>query len=89
LPVLEAMQCGTCVISSRDPAIAEVAGNSAIATDSAASMTQAMKQLLSNPEMRSEYRERSLRRARDFSWARTARMTHDVYLEAIARFGRS
>ena len=30
LPVLEAMQCGAVVIASRDPAIAEVAGDAAI-----------------------------------------------------------
>ena len=30
LPVLEAMQCGACVITSRDPAITEVAGGAAL-----------------------------------------------------------
>jgi glycosyltransferase involved in cell wall biosynthesis len=89
LPVAEAMQCGTCVITSRDPAVLEVAGSAAIPIEGVTSLVQAMKELLRNPSMRSEYRERSLRRAADFSWTNTARLTHDVYLEAIARFGRS
>jgi hypothetical protein len=34
-----------------------------------------------------ERRRLSLERAREFSWDRTARLTHDVYLEARRRFG--
>ena len=51
LPVLEAMQCGALVITSRDPAIQEVAGDAAIlveATD-VRGLAQAMKRLLSKP----------------------------------------
>jgi glycosyltransferase involved in cell wall biosynthesis len=88
LPVAEAMQCGTCVITSRDPAVLEVAGDAAISGDGVKSLVHAMNELLRNSDMQHEYRERSLRRATCFSWANTARLTHDVYLEAIARFGR-
>lgn len=89
LPVLEAMQCGTCVITSRDPAVNEVAGDAAIACDGAAVMASAMRELLGNEGMQREYRERSLRRAAQFSWDSTAKMTRQLYTEAIARFGRN
>ena len=35
LPVLEAMQCGACVIISRDAALREVAGDAAVSLDGA------------------------------------------------------
>jgi alpha-1,3-rhamnosyl/mannosyltransferase len=89
LPVLEGMQCGTCVIISRDPSLNEVAGDAAIACDGVAAMTLAMRELLTNEGMRREYRERSLRRAAAFSWEATAKMTRELYREAIARFGRN
>ena len=86
LPVLEAMQCGACVIASR--AVTEAAGDAAVYAETAAEFAQAMLNAARDPAWRAEWRERSLRRAREFSWERTARMTHDVYLEARRRFGR-
>jgi glycosyltransferase involved in cell wall biosynthesis len=74
LPVLEAMQCGTTVITSRDPAIVEVSGGAAIhveATDVRA-LTEAMA-------ARPQRREESLKRAALFSWPATARKTREVY----------
>jgi glycosyltransferase involved in cell wall biosynthesis len=88
LPVLEAMQCGAPVIISRDPALTEVAGGAALPVSNAAELASVMRSLLANPTLRNEHSARSLVRARSFSWGATARMTHDVYLEAIARFGR-
>lgn len=87
LPVLEAMQCGAPVIVSKDPAVTEVAGGAALAVTDAAEMVTAMQSLLRDPALRAEKSARSLARTRDFSWAKTARLTHDVYREAVARFG--
>jgi glycosyltransferase involved in cell wall biosynthesis len=88
LPVLEAMQCGAPVIISRDRALTEVAGGAAMPVSNAAELVSAMRSLLADPSLRAEHSARSLVRARSFSWGATARMTHDVYREAIARFGR-
>jgi glycosyltransferase involved in cell wall biosynthesis len=88
LPVLEAMQCGAPVIISRDPALTEVAGGAALTVANAGEMCAAMRSLLADPALCAEHSARSLVRARSFSWGATARMTHDVYREAIARFGR-
>ena len=89
LPVLEAMQCGACVITSRDPAITEVAGGAALQAAGAAELSCALREVAAHPESAQPYRDRALRRAAEFSWERTARRTHDVYKEAIARFGAS
>jgi hypothetical protein len=47
-----------------------------------------MKSLLRDPALRAQFSAQSLGRARAFSWAATAHLTREVYLEAIARFGR-
>jgi glycosyltransferase involved in cell wall biosynthesis len=85
LPVLEAMQCGAPVIASR--AVEEAAGDAAIYADTAPEMAKAMADLASLPELAAATRQRSLARAREFSWERSARLTRQVYEEAKARFG--
>jgi len=86
LPVLEAMQCGTCVIASH--AVAEAAGDAAIYADTGDDLARAMRQIAANPDHAATARTRSLARAREFSWERTARHTHQVYEEARKRFGK-
>jgi glycosyltransferase involved in cell wall biosynthesis len=83
LPVLEAMQCGACVITSRDPAITEVAAGAALQAGSHTELVRAMLDIAAHPEWADLWRERGLRRASDFSWRRTARLTHEVYEEAL------
>ncbi|MGE5569447.1 MAG: glycosyltransferase family 4 protein [Rhodospirillales bacterium] len=87
LPVLEAMQCGAAVITSRDPAISEVAGGAAIQIDARKprEWAEALKAAATRPEWISGLRAASLARARQFSWNRTARLTREVYMEAIRR----
>jgi glycosyltransferase involved in cell wall biosynthesis len=46
----------------------------------------AMKLAFENPLWRARQRERSLERARNFSWSLTARRTREVYVEARRRF---
>ena len=86
LPVLEAMQCGALVITSRDPAISEVASGAAVQAGSVAEMVEAMRCAVEQPEWVAGWRAKSLRRAREFSWSRTARLTREVYEAAIERF---
>jgi glycosyltransferase involved in cell wall biosynthesis len=85
LPVLEAMQCGACVIASH--AVVEAAGDAAVYAESPQELARAMSEAAARPEWRTELRARSVARAREFSWERTARMTHEVYEEARRRFG--
>jgi len=86
LPVLEAMQCGAPVIASS--AVAEAAGDAALYADDHDSIIDAMTTVAQHPESRAEWRAKSLARASQFSWERTARLTHDIYLEAMKRFGK-
>lgn len=74
LPVLEAMQCGATVITSRDPAIMEVAGDAAILVDATdvRALAEAMR-------ARPVLREKALRQAALFSWTTTAQRTREVY----------
>ena len=86
LPVLEAMQCGSMVITSRDPAIREVAGEGALQLEIGheAAWVEAMISAMAQP-VRALWRERGLRRAAEFSWDQTARRTREVYVEALRR----
>ena len=87
LPVLEAMGCGAPVITSCDRAISEVANGAAVQVE--ASDVRGLREAMSaalRSGFKEQWRERSLRRAAEFSWERTARETREVYAEAIRRF---
>lgn len=88
LPVLEAMQCGAIVVTSRDPAIMEVSGDSAInieATETRA-LAEALTAIAQAPANFDSLRARALARSREFSWQRTARQTRAVYDTALRVF---
>ena len=70
LPPLEAMQCGTPVITSNTSSLTEVVGDAGIMVDpqSEAELVEAMKKLYFNEELRRDYLEKGLERAKQFSW---------------------
>ena len=74
LPPLEAMQCGTPVISSNTSSLPEVVGDAAltVAPDDLDGMIAAMTRLANDAGLREDLRMRGLMRARSFSWDRTA-----------------
>jgi len=86
LPVLEALACGVPTIAGRTSSLPEVAGDAALLVDppDAERLAQAIKGLLENPELRSDLRVRSLRRAARFSWERTAGETMAVYQSVLS-----
>ena len=86
LPVLEAMQSGAPVIASR--AVAEVAGEAAVYAGDAEGIAEAMRRVAFDPALAADLRCRSLARAREFSWERTAALTRQIYNEALNRFAR-
>lgn len=88
LPVLEAMQCGACVITSTDPAIGEVIGDAGprIHPRDARAWSEALMACAAGGDWLARQRENSITRARGFSWQRTAQRTREVYVEAQRRF---
>jgi glycosyltransferase involved in cell wall biosynthesis len=44
-----------------------------------------MKRVLTDPVLHAELRARGLARAKQFSWARSARQIRDIYLEVAAQ----
>lgn len=70
LPVVEAMACGTPVITSSVTSLPEVAGDAALLVDplQADEIAAAMGQLLADHDLSARLREKGLRRAQQFSW---------------------
>jgi glycosyltransferase involved in cell wall biosynthesis len=85
LPVLEAMACGTPVVTANVSASAEVAGAAAVLVDpkDTEALAEAMGRVLSDEALRADLRSRGLERAQQFSWQRAARQTLTVY-EVVA-----
>ncbi len=85
LPVLEAMACGTPVISSTASCLPEVAGDAALlaAPDEPEEFRRHMEDVLGKDGVAADLRERGLRRAAEFSWDRTARDTLAVYRDLV------
>ncbi len=86
LPVVEAMASGTPVVVSTAQALREIAGDAALvaAPDDERAWARAMTLLGSDPDRRAELRAKGYRQAAQFSWARAARETADVYERALA-----
>ncbi len=81
LPPLEAMACGTPVISSNSSSLPEVIGQAGLLfdpTDTAALVT-ALQRVLSDENLRIELQDRSLEQAQRFSWAKAATEMVAVY----------
>lgn len=80
LPVLEAMACGTPVITSNLSSLPEVTGEAALLVDpyNETAITQAMQQLIDDSELRSQLQQAGLTRASQFSWAKTGQQTVEV-----------
>src|SRR5437667_609357 len=87
LTPLEAMSCGTPVICSNRTSLLEVVGDAAISLnpDNLREMVQDMHNVLTNNELQADLRARSLKRAAQFNWHKTAIETIAVYQEAYLR----
>jgi glycosyltransferase involved in cell wall biosynthesis len=81
LPILEAMACGTPVISSSTSAMPETAGKAALLADplDINAWAHAMATLVLQPGLRDQLNREGLARAALFSWKQTARLTLDAY----------
>jgi glycosyltransferase involved in cell wall biosynthesis len=87
LPVLEAMACGTPVVTSAISSLPEVAGDAALLVDPASTpaIAAALARLCDDGALRTELSRKALARAAEFSWERAARAYLDVYRAAAGR----
>jgi len=83
LPPLEAMACGTPVISSNAASLPEAVGEAGLLVppDDAAALAGALHQILADGVLRDRLRDAGLRQAARFTWEATARRTLQVYQE--------
>ncbi|HKW45383.1 MAG TPA: glycosyltransferase family 1 protein [Candidatus Eremiobacteraceae bacterium] len=85
LSVLEGMAAGSPVVVAQTPALLEVAGDAALTfpLHDAAALTAQLERTLAGGPAIDELRARGRKRAAEYTWDRTARMTADVYREAM------
>ena len=85
LPVLEGMIRGLPVIAANRSSLPEVAGNAALMVDpgSVDQMSDAIRRVTGDPAEAGRLADAGIRRAKAFSWDRTAALTHNSYERAL------
>lgn len=85
LPILEAFAAGTPVVTSTTSACPETAGGAALLADpyDVEAIAAALERAVSDEEARADLVARGQARARELSWARTARSTVEAYRQAL------
>lgn len=88
-PVIEAMACGTPVVTSSTSSLTEMAEGAALLVDphDTGAIAEAIDRALADGKERERLKLAGLSRARSFSWERTTRETLSVYQEALERTG--
>ena len=86
LPILEAMACGTPVVSSNAASLPEVVGRAGILVDpyDANEMARAMCRVLSDKSLAQDLVKKALKQSKRFSWVQTAKETLAIYKKAMA-----
>lgn len=87
LPAVEAMACGTPVITSNAPALVEITGDAALHVDArdANAIGSAMIRIANDEALRGELASRAIARAQKFTWKSCAENTREAYERALHR----
>jgi glycosyltransferase involved in cell wall biosynthesis len=86
IPVLEAMACGTPVVTSNNSSLPEAAGSAALmveATD-VTELAEAIAKVLNDNELRQQMIAAGYDQARRFTWQRSAQALLEAYMRAAA-----
>jgi glycosyltransferase involved in cell wall biosynthesis len=83
IPLLEAMACGTPIITGQETALPEVAGDAALYVNiqDSEQMGIVLEQLLNDSELRERLRNKGFTRVKQFTWEQAAQETLAVYQE--------
>ncbi len=89
LPPLEAMACGCPVVTSNTSSLPEVVGEAGIMVDpyDTDSLAQAMRQVLTDSELRDNMIRKGLEQSKRFSWEKAAEQTLEVYKKVGSAYG--
>lgn len=81
LPPLEAMACGTPVITSNTSSLPEVVGDAGITVDplNVDDLFRAMRKVLDDEKLQRKLKDKGINRSKDFSWQKTAQKTWQIY----------
>jgi glycosyltransferase involved in cell wall biosynthesis len=87
LPPLEAMRCGTPVLTGDRTSLPEVVGDAGLPADpfDTGAIARALARLIEDADLRADLGARGLKRASAFDWRDTARMTLQVYRRVVGR----
>ncbi len=87
LPPLEAMACGTPVVTSNNSSLPEIIGDAGLMINpyDTDELSQTMETLIRDENLRNKLKEKGLNQAKKFRWDETARKTLEVF-EEVAEY---
>lgn len=85
MPVLEAMACGTPVLTSKDSSMEEIAGEETVLVDamSVEDIAKGLVRLFEDVELRMKLSEQGLSKVKEYTWEAGAKQLMQVYEELV------
>lgn len=86
-PVLEAMACGTPVVAGKTQALVEIGEGAAVFVDpkNAQALAAGLEKVISGEKLRKDLIAAGLKKAKEFSWDKTASSTVNVYKKILGQ----
>lgn len=88
LPILEAMKFGCPVATSNRGSLPEIGGDAVAYFDPKTNMTEVIESLLRSPSKLADLSARGLEQSKKFTWATTAKLTHQVYENVLTSYSK-